>query len=69
MGFYYVNNRPQPESGDHEVHLHGCSWLALAESVTPLGNHLTCHSAVASARQFYSTADGCAHCSPLCHRG
>lgn len=69
MALYYVNNRAQVASGDHEVHQHGCYWLSLAESVTPLGDHLTCFSAVTAARQIYQTADGCVHCSPACHRG
>lgn len=69
MPRYYVNNRPQPESGDHEVHATGCYWLQLAESTTDLGDHYTCSTAVAAARVLYPTADGCVHCSPSCHRG
>ncbi len=67
MPNYYVNDNPQ-DNGDHEVHVDGCSWLALVESKTVLGYHLTCRSAVDKAKKIYPTADGCKHCSPECHK-
>ena len=39
MPHYYVNDTPQPESGDHGVHREGCYWLSIAKSTTPLGEH------------------------------
>lgn len=66
MADYYVNNQMQ-HNGDHEVHIDGCTFLVLAASKKYLGNHSSCHSAVAEAKKTYSTADGCAYCSPACH--
>lgn len=65
MADYYVNNEAQP-NGDHEVHKSGCH--RMPSSKTPLGDHATCHTAVAAAKQIYSKADGCYHCSNECHR-
>lgn len=66
MSNYFVNDNNQP-SGEHEVHKEGCTWLAKAHSVTPLGNHYGCQSAIEKARRIYRNVDGCATCSPLCH--
>jgi len=66
MPLYYVNDNAQ-NNGDHEVHKEGCVWLAKASSTTSLGYHSFCASAVQSAKKIYSTADGCATCSPDCH--
>lgn len=68
MPRYYVNNNSQP-NGDHEVHLQGCYWLRQATSTRDLGDHPHCHSAVAAAKVFYPTANGCATCAPSCHTG
>jgi len=68
-GNYYVNDTPQPLSGDHEVHVEGCYWLSLARSTTPLGYHLSCTTAVAAARRKYLRSNGCATCSAECHTG
>lgn len=65
MAAYYVNNDAQT-NGDHEVHKSGCSWMPSNKKY--LGEHGSCHSAVAEAKKTYSQADGCAHCSPECHR-
>ena len=66
MSRYYVNNQRQA-NGDHEVHVQGCYWLQLASSTTDLGDHHSCHTAVAAARRIYPTANGCAFCSSACH--
>jgi len=63
---YYVN-RTRQANGDHEVHAQGCYWLSLVASTSDLGDHLSCVTAVAAAKRLYPTANGCAHCSPLCH--
>jgi hypothetical protein len=67
MPDYYVNNNPQPLSGDHEVHESGCALLALAQNTQYLGNFPSCHGAVATAKLIYLRADGCAFCSRACH--
>ncbi len=66
MAFYYLNNNLQP-SGEHEVHVEGCSWLALAHSTTFLGNFLSCQSAIAAARNYRWNVDGCYYCCENCH--
>ena len=68
MPAYYVNNTPQKESGDHEVHVSGCYWLSIALDTTFLGYFPSCHRAVAQAKRIYPlTANGCAICSGDCH--
>lgn len=67
MARYYVNQNAQ-SNGDHEVHVQGCSWLPAPANRIFLGEHANCWSAVLAARQVYRQADGCAHCSPACHR-
>lgn len=67
MPQYYVNDRPQDESGDHEVHKDGCYWLGLANSTTALGNHDQCGTAVVAAKRIYRDSNGCKICSPTCH--
>ena len=67
MPYYYVNDTPQSDTGDHEVHESDCYWLSLASSKTALGYYPTCFGAVAKAKTIYPKADGCKHCSPACH--
>jgi hypothetical protein len=62
--YYHVNNRSQP-NGDYEVHTGECRYLPTDRR--PLGYHGSCESAVASAKQIYPTANGCAFCAPRCH--
>lgn len=66
MARYYVNKNAQ-SNGDHEVHKGGCSWMPIASNSLYLGDFVSCHGAVAKAKQYYPTADGCKHCSPACH--
>lgn len=68
MALYYVNNNAQ-SSGDHEVHVSGCVWLAKAHSTKYLGDFASCYGAVAEAKKYYSTADGCATCCSACNHG
>lgn len=68
MAKYYVNMNPQSDSGDHEVHEKGCSWLPLIADKKYLGEFPSCHGAVAAAKKIYPTADGCEKCSPKCHK-
>jgi hypothetical protein len=66
MADYYVNNNAQT-NGDHEVHISGCSWLALAQSKKHLGAFTSCYGAVVEAKKYYPTANGCKYCSNACH--
>jgi hypothetical protein len=66
MSRYYVNKKAQA-NGDHEVHVSTCSFLPEAEHRQYLGEFSNCHSAVAEAKKYYSTADGCYYCSNACH--
>lgn len=67
MAQYCVNRNAQP-TGEHEVHnLATCTVLPNPSNRMALGEHATCHTAVATAKLTYPTADGCAVCSPACH--
>ncbi len=66
MAWYYVNDNAQP-NGDHEVHVYGCSWLALVVNKTYLGDYTSCSPAVTKARTIYSQCNGCFYCSNACH--
>ena len=68
MARYYVNKNID-DHGNHEVHVHSCAWLPLEHNRIYLGAFLSCGPAKAEAKKIYSTADGCAHCSPSCHTG
>ncbi len=64
---YYVNSNRQP-NGDHEVHKEtGCPTPAEPENRRYLGEFTNCADAVREAKKIYSTANGCANCSPECH--
>lgn len=65
---YYVNLNEQP-NGDHEVHEAPCSRLPLPENRLFVGDFSRCAPAVAAAKQYFTTANGCAHCSPGCNTG
>lgn len=70
MPYYCVNRNAQSISGDHEVHdltPGACSRLPNLENRIALGWHLTCHTAVAQAKAYYPTADGCFWCCSACH--
>lgn len=64
---YYVNQNAQP-NGDHEVHREGCRFMPNPENRKYLGEFFTCLGAVVEAKKTYPKADGCAVCSPECHR-
>ena len=69
MASYYVNKNAQP-NGDHEVHTTGCAWLPKKENQIYLGDFISCHPAVAEARnKHYRQVNGCVHCSSACHTG
>lgn len=66
---YYVNKNAQSISWDHEVHKSDCARLKLValENRKYLWDFSNCRDAVREAKKYYSTADGCAHCSSSCH--
>ena len=66
MPKYYVNDNAQ-DTGEHEVHEEGCTWLELTESKTYLGEFPSCHGAVEKAKDYYDDVDGCAYCCPDCN--
>ncbi len=72
MRTYIVNARPD-NKGFHEVHVIApteCGRLPDEKHRMPAGRHSTCQGAVAAAEATgYEPADGCARCSPDCHRG
>lgn len=66
MALYFLNNRAQT-SGEHEVHREGCQFMP--GDLTRLGDHETCHTAVAAARKILPQSNGCYHCARECHTG
>ena len=67
MPAYYVNKVAQP-NGDHEVHIYdNCPTPAHPQNRYPLGDHVSCQSAVRAAKAIYPSANGCYHCSYPCH--
>lgn len=68
MARYCVNKNAQA-NGDHEVHntTAQCSYLPDPQNRLDLGEHLTCGTAVAKAKQTYSQSNGCFYCAKACH--
>ncbi len=65
MAAYYVDTAAQP-SGEHEVHKQGCE--SMPGSRTYLGDFASCAAAIEAAKMRYRKVDGCATCSPDCHK-
>lgn len=68
----FILNKNQQPNGDYEVHnaTTGCSWMPEPSNQIDLGNHLTCHGAVAFAKAQYPEkrrTNGCAYCCKACH--
>lgn len=63
---YYVNINAQA-NGDHEVHNSDCSYMPNEKNRHYLGDFSSCRLAVTEAQKIYTSADGCAFCSPTCH--
>ncbi len=66
MKLYYVNKNAQ-DTGEHEVHASGCSYMPNPENKIYLGSFDNCHEAVKKAKEYYSNVDGCFYCSKECH--
>jgi hypothetical protein len=67
IGRHYYVNDTRSEERDHEVHEQGCFWLSIAHKTTYLGSFSWCGPAVTAAKVKYPSANGCKHCSPICH--
>ncbi|ELV7517801.1 hypothetical protein [Photobacterium damselae] len=66
MTRYYVNQNAQA-NGDHEVHSENCPYLSQIHKKGYLGCFEYCGDAVIEAKKYYPKANGCVHCSTLCH--
>ena len=68
MAAYCVNRNAQ-SNGDHEVHnlQGGCIRLPELENQIPLGQHVSCQTAVAAAKHHFSQVNGCYYCALPCH--
>lgn len=71
MAKYVLNNNAQT-NGDHEVHnaTEGCKYMPRS-NFSELGEHSSCHSAVAHAKQknYLWKVNGCYYCCPSCNTG
>ena len=56
---YYVNQTPQTDIGDHEVHHDVWCWLTQIKLKQYLGQFYRCQPAVAEAKKTYARANGC----------
>lgn len=69
----YIVNKNKDNNGRHEVHQirpTACKRLPEHRNRIPVGWHSDCHGALAAAEdKGYKPADGCAWCSPDCHKG
>ena len=66
---YYVNKNAQ-DDGTREVHkVTVCETHAKVHNRIYLGYFSSCHDAVEAAKNHYDNVDGCANCSPSCHKG
>jgi len=67
----FIVNRNTQSSGDNEVHntTTGCKEMPAVENQINLGAHLSCHDAVAYAKQQLrnSRINGCFYCCNSCH--
>ncbi len=67
----FVINKNQQANGDHEVHnaTAGCSYMPNPENQVNLGQHSSCHNAVAYAKRQNPNLriNGCFYCCRPCH--
>jgi hypothetical protein len=66
MASYYVNTHAQ-HTGDHEVHVQGCSYLPMPQTRKYLGEFSNCADAVREAKKHCKQVNGCAYCCFECH--
>lgn len=67
----FIINKNAQSNGDHEVHntTSGCSYMPNAENQISLGDHPSCHGAVAKAKNNWPDhrINGCYYCCNPCH--
>ncbi len=63
---YIVNKNPQSD-GYHEVHKTDCLHRPTESNSIGLGEHISCISAISSARVYFAKVDGCYYCAKKCH--
>lgn len=68
MPEYMINKKAQV-TGEHEIHVTGCSYLPETKNQESLGNHTNCVSAVNEAKRQNpnKSVDGCYWCCNACH--
>lgn len=66
MATYYVNDNAQ-NTGEHEVHKEGCSYMPIQSNLKYLGDYSNCRDAVRKAKEYYASVDGCYYCCNECH--
>jgi hypothetical protein len=64
----YIVNTQTGDRNEHEVHVVTCAHKPEPRHQRALGEHTSCHTAVAQAKVTYPTADGCGYCCRPCHR-
>lgn len=69
MDKYCLNRTQQVGYGyNHEVHKSWCSYRPTPSNQIDLGYCYSEEEALRKAKQYYSDADGCAHCCPSIHK-
>lgn len=67
----FIINKNAQRNGDHEVHnaSTGCSYMPAAGNQIDLGDHASCHGAVAAAKKTWpnNQINGCYYCCSACH--
>lgn len=71
MAQYILDQRVEPMSGKNEVHTDTCHAVPRGMTREELGEHQTCQSAVALAKERHPSwqINGCKYCTRLCHAG
>lgn len=65
MASYFVAAEAEP-TGEHVVHQSGCN--AMPTERRYIGEFWSCQAALDAARKYFKAVNGCAVCSPACHR-
>lgn len=67
----FIINKNAQSNGDHEAHntTYPCNHMPNPENQIALGEHNSCHGAVAAAKQKWPNKriNGCAYCCNECH--
>ncbi|MBE8182381.1 MAG: hypothetical protein HAW61_02515 [Candidatus Portiera sp.] len=67
---YFINRNAQ-STGEHEIHVKGCSYFPQPGNAISLGVHNSCTAAKQAAKRAHPDwkVDGCAYCLSECHTG